>query len=661
MISTSGSKANRRRWLVLCIVLMGTFMAILDAAIVNVAIPSIRADLHASFGEIEFVVSAYIVTYACLLVTGGRLGDNYGRKLLFIVGLVVFAAASAACGLAPTSLLLIVSRAVQGVGAALMYPQVLAIIQVTFAGDDRAKALGIFGSVIGVAAVAGQIIGGTLIELDLWHLEWRPIFLVNVPLALGTIVAALLVLPKDEHTDTVGLDWGGVALITTALLLLIAPLLEGRELGWPSWALVCLAAAFPALALFVFYERRFAAKGGRPLVRMGLFECKGFAFGVPIAGLLMASYSGYLFTLALYLQVGLGFSPLHSGLTHAPTAVGFFIASLAAPRLIPLLGRQVLAVGFVIAAFGFAATATTVYAAGARLHGFELAPTLFIAGIGNGLGFSPLVGTVISGLAPEEAGAGAGIVTTTLQVGIALGIAVLGLLYFALGGGDVSSAASTNAFAMTLPVCAVLLVVAAVLVRNLPRTPFEVSNALVERLPTWSAGFAYSMFLMTGGRLGDRLVQDLVAHAAERRLQRAREAPKSAGDFLAFHFQEAQVDVPWLHYLMREALVFGNRPIPQESTRKRTVAALVKEVRDRQAAGLLPAHIDAGQLRLLGFALVSYPRMLPQITRMATGMTPDNPKFVAEWTTLLREIGSSLEQSAREEKVPTATAAAERS
>ena len=651
--------ANTRRWLVLGVVLMGTFMAILDAAIVNVAIPSIRADLHASFGEIEFVVSAYIVTYACLLVTGGRLGDNYGRKLLFIVGLIVFAAASAACGLAPTSFLLIVSRALQGIGAALMYPQVLAIIQVTFTGDDRAKALGIFGSVIGVAAVAGQIIGGTLIELNLWNLEWRPIFLVNVPLALGTVVAALFVLPKEEHTDTVGLDWGGVALITTALLLLIVPLLEGRELGWPPWTLACLAAVVAVFALFIRYERRFAAKGGRPLVRLGLFECRGFAFGVPIAALLMASYAGYLFTLALYLQVGLGFSPLHSGLTHAPTAVGFFIASLAAPRLIPLLGRQVLTAGFVIAAFGFAATATTIYAAGARLHGFELAPTLFIAGVGNGFGFSPLVGTVISGLEPKEAGAGAGIVTTTLQVGMALGVAIIGLLYFALGGGGVSSAASTTAFATTLPVCAALLVVAAVLVRNLPRTPFEVSNALVERLPSWSAGFAYSMFLMTGGRLGDRLVQDLVAHAAERRLQRAREAPKAAGDFLAFHFQAAQVDLPWLHYLMREALVFGNRPVPQESERMQTMTALVKEVRDRQAAGLLPAHLDAGQLRLLGFALVSYPRMLPQITRMATGMTPENPQFVAEWTALLREVGFDLEESARREKMPAA--AAERS
>jgi EmrB/QacA subfamily drug resistance transporter len=640
-----------RRWLVLAVVLMGTFMAILDVAIVNVAIPSIRADLHASFGEIEFVVSAYTLTYACLLVTGGRLGDNYGRKLLFIVGLVVFGLASAACGLAPTTTILIVARAVQGIGGALMYPQVLAIIQINFADNERAKALGIFGSVIGIAAVAGQILGGTILALDLWHLEWRPIFLVNVPLAAATIVTAIFILPKDEHHDAVGLDWGGVALITTALLLLIVPLLEGHELGWPLWMIACFVLAFPLFGLFVWYERRFAAHGGRALVRIELFANKSFAYGVPIAALFMASYAGFLFTLALYLQVGLGFTPLQSGMTYTPTAIGFFITSLAAPRLIPLLGRWVLTTGYTISAFGLMATATTVFSARARLHGFELAPSLFIVGLGNGLGLSPLVGTVIAGLEPREAGAGAGVVTTTLQVGNAVGVAIIGLLFFVLLGTAGPGPAYAGAFARTLPACAVLLLAAAVLVRRLPRTPFEVSNALIERLPGWSAGFAYSMFLMTGGRLGDRLVNDLVAHTIERRLQRVHDAPQAVGEFLAYHFRGAEADVAWLHYLMREALVFGNRPVPQEAERQAAVSAQVQEVRDRQAAGLLPADLDPGHLRLLGFALINYPRMLPQITRMTTGMTPENPTFAARWEALLRELGSWIEAAARRKTV----------
>jgi len=297
------------------------------------------------------------------------------------------------------------------------------------------------------------------------------------------------------------------------------------------------------------------------------------------------------------------------------------------------------------------ATATTVYAAGARLEGYELAPSLFIAGLGNGLGLSPLVGTVIAGLAPQEAGAGAGIVTTTLQVGNALGVALIGLLFFTLVGGAGEGVAYAHAFAATLPACVILLLAAAFLVRRLPRTPFEVSNALIERLPGWSAGFAYSMFLMTGGRLGDGLVQDLVAHVVERRLHRTRHAPPAVGEFLAFHFHEGESDIAWLHYLMREALVFGNRPVPQERERAESIAAQVKEVRDRQAMGLLPRDLDPGVLRLMAFALVSYPRMLPQITRTTTGLTPDDPRFGQLWEALLRDVGAWIEAAARKDQL----------
>ncbi len=636
-----------RQWLVLCVVLMGTFMAILDVAIVNVAIPSIRNDLHASFGEVEFVISAYTLTYACLLVTGGRLGDNFGRKWLFILGLLVFAAASLGCGLAPSTRVLIGARAVQGVGGALMYPQVLAIIQVTFRDEDRAKALGIFGSIIGIASIAGQVLGGTILALDIWGLEWRPIFLVNVPLALAAVVGAVFILPKEQHPEAVGLDWGGVALVTPTMLLLIVPLLEGRELGWPIWILICFAAAFPLAGAFIWYERRFAKRGGRPLVRLELFANNRFAFGVPIAALFMASYAGFLFILAVYLQVGLGFSPLRSGLTYTPAAIGFFIASLSAPTLIPLLGRRVLSLGYVVAAFGLAATATTAHAAGSHLHGFELIPTLLIAGLGMGLGMSPLVGTVISGLKPEEAGAGAGIVTTTLQVGNALGVAVISLVFFTLLGGGTVGQDYADAFAMTLPISAVLLVIAAVLVRHLPRMPFEESNALIERLPGWSAGFAYSMFLMTGGRIGDRLVQEMSDQVAERRMRRAQQAPREPGEFLAFHYRAGAADDAWMRYLLREALTYGNRRVPHETQRTQSIEAQVREVRERQAEGSLPADLDPGQLRLASFALVNYPRLLPQITRMATGMTPEDPRFRTGWEALLRWLGGAIEASAR--------------
>ena len=631
--------ANR---LVLPVVLAGTFMAILDVAIVNVAIPSIRKDLHASFGGVEFVISAYTLTYACLLVTGGRLGDLFGRRRMFVVGLLVFSGSSALCGAAPTLAVLIGARALQGVGGALMYPQVLAIIQVTYEGRERAQALGVFGSVVGIAAIAGQLIGGSLLALNAFGLTWRPVFLVNVPLGLIAATAALLVLPKDHPERKGGLDGAGVVLLALALSLLAVPLLEGRDSGWPLWMLICLVFAVPAFLLFLAYERWFAARGGSPLVRLELFRKRSFAGGVPIAMLFMASYASFLLLLAVYLQIGLGFSPLHSGAVYTPDAVGFFITSLAAPRLVPFFGRHVLTIGYSIAALGLLGTAATVAAAGSGLVGWELAPMLLIAGLGQGLGMSPLVGTIIAGLEPGEAGAGAGIVTTTLQTGNVLGVALGGLLFFTLLGGGHPGVPYAHAFAEALPACALLLVVAALLVHRLPVTPFEAQNALIERLPGWATGFAYSMYLSTGGRIGDSLFNDVLSRVAERRIRRTEEAPRDPGDFLAFHFDTASEDGAWLSYLTREALAYGSGTIPHEKERLPIIEAQVEEIRSRQAAGLIDPKLDPELVRLLGFALASYPRLLPQITRLTTGMAPDDPRFVAEWEALLRALGDRL-------------------
>ena len=639
----SGAISSRgRNRLVLPVVLAGTFMAILDVAIVNVAIPSIREDLHASFGGVELVISAYTLTYACLLVTGGRLGDMFGRRRMFIVGLLLFSGASGLCGASPSLGVLVGARALQGVGGALMYPQVLAIIQLTFEGQERARALGVFGSVIGMAAIAGQLIGGALLAVNVFGLTWRPVFLVNVPLGVLAAAAAVIVLPKDDTETHTRLDGGGVVLITITLLLLSVPLLEGRDNGWPVWMLICLVCAAPALGLFLVYERRLAAQGGSPLVRIELFRNRGFAGGVPIALLFMASYASFLLLLAVYLQAGLGFSPLHSGAVYTPAAVGFFITSLAAPRLVPLLGRNVLSLGYLIAALGLLATAATVAAAGKGLVGWELAPTLLLAGLGQGLGMSPLVGTIIAGLEPEDAGAGAGVVTTVLQAGNVLGVALGGLLFFTLLGSGHSGASYANAFAQALPASALLLLIAALLVYRLPLTPFEAQNALIERLPGWATGFAYSMFLMTGGRMGDRLFGDVLSRVTERRLRRTEKAPEDPGEFLAFHFDSASEDGAWLTYLAREALAYGSGPIPHEQQRLPVIRAQVEEIRRRQQTGLIDPQLDPELVRLLGFALASYPRLLPQVTRMTTGRAPEDPQFVAEWEAFLRHLGDLL-------------------
>ncbi|MFL6072420.1 MAG: MFS transporter [Mycobacteriales bacterium] len=649
MVERTGTTARQERAaggggpLVLAVVLAGTFMAVLDVAIVNVAIPSISHQLHVGFGAVEMVISVYTLTYACLLVTGGRLGDLYGRRRLFIAGLLVFTAASALCGAAPTVGVLVAARALQGIGGALMYPQVMAIIQVSFDGKERVRALGVFGSVVGMAAVAGQLIGGGLLAWNPFGLAWRSVFLVNVPLGVLTALAAAAVLPNDQPDVRMRLDWGGVLLLGVALMMLSTPLVEGRDQGWPVWMVVMLVCAAPAFAAFVAYERRFAVRGGAPLMRLELFRNRGFAGGVPIGMLFVTSYAGFLLLLAVYLQAGLGFTPLRSGLVYTPAAVGFFLTSLAAPKLVPLLGRHVLSVGYVIAALGLLATAATVAAAGADLSGWELAPTLLIAGLGQGLGMSPLIGTIIAGLEPADAGAGAGVVTTTLQVGNMLGVALGGLLFFTVLGNGLPGTAYAHAYAVALPACALLLLAAAALVHWLPVTPYEAQNSLIERLPGWAAGFAYSMFLMTGGRIGDRLFGDVLSRVAERRLRRTEEAPEDPGEFFVYHFDAQGQDGAWLNYLQREALTYGGAPIPHEPERLPVIEAQVEEIRRRQQAGLIDPDLNPRLVRLLGFGLASYPRLLPQITRMTTGTTPDDPRFVAEWEAFLRHLGGLLD------------------
>jgi hypothetical protein len=326
--------------------------------------------------------------------------------------------------------------------------------------------------------------------------------------------------------------------------------------------IACLIAATPAIALFLAYERRLAARGGSPLVPLRLFGNRGFAGGVPIALLVQASYTIFALTLSIYLQAGLGFSPLHAGAVYTPNAIGFFITSLTAPRLVPLLGRHVLTLGYIIATLGLLAVAATAAAAGGGLAGWELAPPLFIAGLGQGFGYSPMVGTIIAGLEPADAGAGAGVVTTTLQTGNVLGVALGGLLFFTLLGGAHQGGSYANAYALVLTVAAALLVLAAVLVHWLPVTQFEAQNALIERLPGWATGFAYSMFLMTGGRIGDRLFANILSHVAERRLRRAEQAPADPGEFFVYHYNAMSEDGAWLNYLEREALTYGTGPIP---------------------------------------------------------------------------------------------------
>lgn len=444
----------------LLVAMAATFMAMMDSYIVNVAIPSIRADLHASVSAVEMTVGGYILVYGLFLITGGRLGDIVGYKRMFLTGLGLFTVASLACGLAPGSASLIVFRCVQGFSAALFFPQILSIIQTTFEGRQRDRALALFGVTIGIAAITGQLIGGLLIRADLFGWQWRPIFLVNLPVGLATVIGAALTMPGLAGTRRQKLDLPGVGLLTAALLLLSFPLAEGRSAGWPLWCFAMMVLSVPLFAAFWAWERRLAAGGGQPLVNPALVGLRGYRSGNLVFLAFFACNAGLFFILAVQLQSGLGYTALQSGLLFAPLGVAFTAVSLMVPKIMGKLGLHILTAGYALNAAGYLALLVTALAAGDALRGPLLIPALVVIGVGQGLGVGPLLGTALAEVPPQDAGSAAGLLETVGQLGMSVGIALIGLLFFSTLGGAASRHAYTHAFTVTLVLNLVLSLLA---------------------------------------------------------------------------------------------------------------------------------------------------------------------------------------------------------
>ncbi|HEY6377771.1 MAG TPA: MFS transporter [Candidatus Dormibacteraeota bacterium] len=421
-----------RRWLALGVVLTATFMVLIDVSIVNVAIPSIQNNLHASFAQVQFVIAGYSLAYAVFLITGGRLGDIHGRRRLFMLGMAGFTTASALCGLAQSPEMLVASRLLQGLMAALMYPQVLSVIQVSFPQRERGKAFGIFGSVIGMAAITGPLVGGLIIRDDVTGQAWRFVFLVNVPVGIASLVAAWYLLHETRAPHAAKLDLIGVAIVTAALFCLVFPLVQGRELGWPPWSFALIALSPLILIFFAFVERRIAAAGGSPLVRPSLFGNRAFTLGLMGSLIFFSGIPSFFFILSLTLQIGLHFSALHTGLTTFPFALGSAVASVTSVRLAPRLGKRILYVGCALLAVGMLAIAVVVNANGTALTGLELAAPLLVCGIGLGFVVAPILNIILAGIAGRDAGAASGVLTTVQQVGAAVGIAIVGVIFFGL-------------------------------------------------------------------------------------------------------------------------------------------------------------------------------------------------------------------------------------
>ncbi|MBW8486801.1 MFS transporter [Actinomadura parmotrematis] len=416
-------------WRTVAVVLAGAFMAILDAFVVIVAGPSIKADLHIGDGALQWILAGYQLTYAVLLITGGRLGDLHGRRRVFLTGTAVFTAASLACAVAGGAAALIAARLVQGLGAALIVPQVFAFLTVLVPDRDRHRAFGLYGTVMGLAATSGQLAGGLLIGADPLGAGWRSVFWVNLPIGLATLALAARLLPESTAPHARRLDVPGVVLLTAALALLAVPLIQGRQAGWPGWAWACLAGSLPCLAAFVALERRTAARGGDPLVRIALFRTRSFSLGLALILLLYTVVTSYYLVLAVSLQDGRGLSPLGAGLVYTPSAVAFFLFSLLAGRLVPAHGHRVLITGATVMALGYAATAVLLLG-GAPFTPAVVIPTLILQSAGGGLVIPPSLNAVLARVTPDDTGAASGALSTAQQIGGALGVAVIGAVFF---------------------------------------------------------------------------------------------------------------------------------------------------------------------------------------------------------------------------------------
>ncbi|GAA4840510.1 MFS transporter [Kitasatospora terrestris] len=444
------------------VVLAATFMTSLDVFVVNVALPSLQADLGAGPAAVQWVIAGFALALAVGLVTAARLGDRYGRRRTFELGLALFTFASAGCGLAPTAAALVGARVLQGLAAALMGPQVLTILRTAYSGAAQARAFAMYGLTMGVGAVFGQLIGGVLIRADLFGLDWRSCFLINLPIGLAALAAVRRCLPESRAPQPPGLDPVGVLLSTIGLTGLVLPLIQGREQGWPLWTFLLLIASAALLAGFVVHQHRSGATGS-PLVDTRLFRGRTFAVGMAAQLVFWLGQASFFLVLALHLQLGRGLDALGAGLVFTAIGLGYLLTSTTADRVFARLGHRAVTLGALLMAAGLGLLVLAVEAGGPTGSVWWLAPGLFVDGLGMGLVIAPLTSVVLAGVAPRLAGSAAGVLATVQQVAGALGVALIGLVHYAA---DTPAAAFTH----SLAALAALELLLAALLRLLPRS-----------------------------------------------------------------------------------------------------------------------------------------------------------------------------------------------
>ncbi|HWH12466.1 MAG TPA: MFS transporter [Solirubrobacteraceae bacterium] len=423
--------AHPRRWLILFVILAAECMDLLDGTIVNVAAPTIHHDLRTSSTALQWIIGGYPLAIAVGLITGGRLGDLFGRRRLFVIGAAGFTLASVLCGLAPSTGALIGARLLQGVAGALMLPQGLGIIREVFPGDELPKAFGVFGPVMGSAALLGPIVGGGLIGLDLFGSGWRMVFFINLPLGIAAVIGAVRLVPESRSDKAAKLDIGGVGLVSAAAVLLVYPLIQGRELGWPVWTYVSMAASVAAFGLFWLHLARRVRTGGDPLVIPSVFTHRGYSGGLLVLTLFFVGMIGSSLALTLFLQIGQGYSAIHAGLTFIPLSLGVAVAApLSGGLLMPRVGgRLPIQAGGVVSLAGYGAVIAAVHGAG-HVSSWDVLPGLLVIGLGMGLFIAPLFDTILAAVTDAETGSASGVLNALQQLAGAIGVAVLGTVFF---------------------------------------------------------------------------------------------------------------------------------------------------------------------------------------------------------------------------------------
>ena len=444
-----------QRWRALPVLLSAMFMAMFDYFVVNVAAPSLQHDLGASDSAIELVVGGYGFAYASGLITGGRLGDLWGHRRLFLLGMTAFTAASLLCGLATSPALLISARILQGLTAATMVPQLLALINLMFPLHERAKAMAAFGATIGIGAVSGQALGGVLLDANLFGWGWRTIFFINVPIGLAAAALAARWLPGAARRADTKLDPVGAIGISAALALILVPITLGRPEGWPVWTWIAIAASVPLMATVLRYETRLGRRGGAPVLATELLRERVFAAGMVISGGYLTFFAGFMLCLTLLLQDGLGLSPLRAGLAFAPLGLAFALSSVLARRF----GTRVVTIGASVSLAGLLLTAGPLLARGDHTTIGWLEPGMIVVGFGNGLALPSIITAVLTRIPPARAGMAAGALTTAQQFGNASGVTILGTVFFSVLGRSAGVHGYVSAMTVAAAICAALAAV----------------------------------------------------------------------------------------------------------------------------------------------------------------------------------------------------------